>query len=296
MLPWILSVVLLLSTSILAIKLHFIKVGLNEIYDRLDKHINTDTNGLIMLSSNDRLLKNFAHKLNVQLQQLQRQRLLYQNGDRELKEAVTNILHDLRTPLTSMCGYLDLIKVENDQKKINSYIELLQSKTDTLKLMTEQLFRYSVIMSTVDDLCMEKVNINSLLEESIVEFYASLNKAEIVPKLNITQKQLYCHADKVALKRIFNNIISNAIRYSDKDLHIVLNDNSEVIFTNTANSLSGVDVGRLFNRFFSVSTASNTTGLGLSISKTLSQQMNMNISAEYKNSKLSICIDLNNMQ
>ncbi len=295
MLLWFISAFLFLLVVILSVKLYLIKVGLREIELCIDRHLNTDTNAVITLSSNDRTLKRFAVGLNVQLKALRKQRLLYQNGDKELKEAVTNLSHDIRTPLTSICGYLDLVEAERDYEKIKRYVSLLRNRTDNLKAMTEQLLRYSVIMSTADELKIEKVNINRILEESVLAFYSSFSEKGIEPKVTIMQKQLYCNADRVALNRVFNNIISNAIKYSDGDMYVELKDNKEVVFSNTAKSLSGVDVGRLFNRFFSVSTGGNATGLGLSIAKTLSERMNIKIAAQYKGEMLYICINLDNM-
>ena len=89
---------------------------------------------------------------------------------------------------------------------------------------------------------------------------------------------------------MFTNLLSNAIKYSDGDLEITLTDYGEITFTNTAVNLNQIEIERLFDRFYTVNTAKKSTGLGLEISKTLIQQMNGEISAEYKNKKLFINI------
>ena len=97
--------------------------------------------------------------------------------------------------------------------------------------------------------------------------------------------------NKTALLRVFSNILNNAIKYSDSDLKVELLETGEIIFSNTAQNLNEVQVGKLFNRFFSVETARNSTGLGLSISKTLVEQMHGNITAKYHDGILNICLD-----
>ena len=97
--------------------------------------------------------------------------------------------------------------------------------------------------------------------------------------------------NKTALLRVFSNILNNAIKYSDSDLKVELLETGEIIFSNTAQNLNEVQVGKLFNRFFSVETARNSTGLGLSISKTLVEKMHGNITAKYHDGILSICLN-----
>ena len=96
--------------------------------------------------------------------------------------------------------------------------------------------------------------------------------------------------DRSALSRVFSNLISNVIKYSDGDLKIVLSENGEIAFSNMASGLDEIQVGRLFDRFYTVEAARKSTGLGLAISKTLVEEMNGTISAEYENGRLSVHI------
>lgn len=136
----------------------------------------------------------------------------------------------------------------------------------------------------------ETVNINGVLEESLAAFYAVLTKRGITPTVHMPEKKILRCLNKAALSRILSNILNNVLKYSNRDLDISLLDNGEIVFTNTAAELNEVQVGKLFDRFFSVEAARNSTGLGLAISKTLVEQMNGTITARYKDSKLSICI------
>ena len=117
-----------------------------------------------------------------------------------------------------------------------------------------------------------------------------LTERHIVPKIQITETKVVRMLDRSALSRVFSNLISNVIKYSDGDLKIVLSENGEMAFSNMASGLDEIQVGRLFDRFYTVETARKSTGLGLAISKTLVEQMNGTISAAYENGRLRICI------
>ncbi len=287
---WILCVVLSLVVMILIIKLRLMKKSMTEIHTQIDTCLSEDTNALITVTSNDKDIKYLAMKLNEELRMLRSQSLKYKNGDNELKEAVTNIAHDLRTPLTALCGYLELLEEKEKTEDVARYIELIRNRADNLKGLTEELFRYSVIISTLDDINLEPLSVNRVLEECIAKSYDSLTERGITPRIDITTNKIIRTLDKAALIRVIENIISNAIKYSDGDLDIELTDSGEMIFTNTARRLDDIQVGKLFNRFFTVETAGKGTGLGLSVAKTLVEQMNGKIAAEYVEGRLSICI------
>ena len=104
------------------------------------------------------------------------------------------------------------------------------------------------------------------------------------------QEKIIRNLDRSALARVFSNLLNNAVKYSDGDLKITLYQTGEIIFSNTASGLTEVQVGKLFDRFYTVETARKSTGLGLAITRTLVEQMKGTIYANYKNSILSICI------
>ena len=137
---------------------------------------------------------------------------------------------------------------------------------------------------------METVCLNGVLEESIASFYAALTSRGIRPQIHMSGKRIEKQLNREALSRVFSNILSNALKYSDGDLEITLHDDGEIVFSNTASGLNEIQVGKLFDRFFTVEAARNSGGLGLAIAKTLVEQMGGTISAEFENSKLSIHI------
>lgn len=156
------------------------------------------------------------------------------------------------------------------------------------KQLTEELFCYSVTASAPEDLNYEEVVLNSALEESISVYYAALKGRGISPEISIPDQKVRRRLDLRALSRILGNIISNAIKYSDGDLEIFLREDGEMIFANSAVKLDEIQVGKLFDRFYTVEDARKSTGLGLAIAKTLTEQMHGVLSAEYKEQRLYI--------
>ena len=291
LLPWVLCSILSAVVLFLSVKIHTLKVSMEEIRVQLTDWLKTDTNTLISISSSDRQMRLLTSDLNRQLRQLRRQRRQYLDGDRELKDTITNISHDLRTPLTAICGYLDLLRDEEKSEKVTHYVMAIQNRAEVLKQLTEELFRYSIIMSAQESMQLEPLCVNDILEQSIVSFYATLTKRGITPQIDITEKKIMRTLNRTAFLRVLNNILNNAVKYSDGDLNVLLSETGEIIFSNTAKNLNDVQVGKLFNRFFSVETARNSTGLGLAIAKTLVEQMQGTITAQYHDNVLSICLD-----
>ncbi len=289
---WLWAAIGVMATIIvvLLVKIYTLQKSAKEIKNAFADRLMTETNTLIDISSNDKYMRELAASINIQLRKLREERHFFIEGNAELKNAVTNISHDLRTPLTAICGYLDLLEQEEKSTTIERYLEIIRNRADLLTKLIEELFRYSVIISGERLVVREPIAINGILEESIAAFYTTLNKRGIVPNIKITQAKIVRSLDRSSLIRVFSNLLNNAIKYSDGDLDITLTDSGEVIFANTASRLNEVQVGKLFDRFYTVEAARKSTGLGLAIARTLIEQMNGTISAKYENGRLSICI------
>ena len=290
----VLAVIFGITALVLLIKIYLMKKAAREIGEKLSEKLNTDTNTLIDISSNDKDLRALAADLNRQLATLRREHLRYTQGDLELKTAITNISHDLRTPLTAIRGYLDLLDKENLPENAKRHLEIIRERAAAMTALTEELFKYSVILTESSENAAEEVCVNSVLEDSIMGFYAALRENGIEPVVEITEKQIVRRLNRADLSRIFSNLMGNALKYSDGDLRISLDESGLICFENTASSLNGIDVERLFDRFYTVQTSHNTTGLGLSIARNLAQKMGGAITAEYSDNTLCIRITFGN--
>ena len=225
--------ILLLIIFVLLAKVYFLRQSAQEIAEAFRDRLTADTNTLIDISTRDPYMRKLASDINVQLRLLRKERHRYQQGDLELKEAITNISHDLK---------------------------------------------------------MESMDVVRALEESLLSFYAVMQKKGIQPEIQLPEEPVWRQMDAGAVNRIFSNIISNALKYSDGDMSVVMDKNSCITFSNTAHNLNAVTVGRLFDRFYTVEASRNSTGLGLAIAKILTERMNGSISAQYQDGKLNITI------
>lgn len=286
---WVAIGIMAVIIVVLLIKLHSVHKATKEITDAFAERLATDTNTLIDVAG-DAYAKRLASEINVQLRKLREQRHRYVQGDAELKAAVTNISHDLRTPLTAIRGYLDLLEQVDLPEDGVRYVEMIQNRADHLTALTEELFRYSVLLSEGKELVKEPVALNAVLEESVAGFYAVLTERGIEPRICMPEEKVVRLLDASALSRVFSNLLNNALKYSDGDLEIELTGDGEIIFSNIAKELDGVQVGKLFDRFYTVDTARRSTGLGLAIAKTLVEQMGGNIGARYEDERLRIVL------
>lgn len=292
----LICIVFLVVIILLVAKIRLLQKAAVEIEREFSYSISHDTNNLITISSRDRSMRRLAERMNEELRLLRRQRHRFKQGDLEMKEAVTNISHDLRTPLTAICGYLELLKEEKmcpdaQPEVVERYLEIIDERTQNLKKLTEELFRYTVTVNTPKEWKWEDISVGSVLEESISSFYGELKRCGIEPDIAIPEKTVLRRLDKNALLRIFENILSNAVKYSDGDLGIRLKEDGRITFENHASNLDRLQVSRLFDRFYTVETAQNSTGLGLSIARSLTEQMHGEIDASYRD--FVLCITLN---
>lgn len=291
---WFLVGILSFVILLLVCKIHILHQATEEIAqafrERTDK--DSDTNTLIDLSTRDKYMRFLAVVISDRLRTLREKELRFLHGDRELKTAITGISHDLRTPLTAICGYLDLLETEPMSEKAREYLTLIRTRTDAMKNLTEELFRYSVVFSGEEALTLTEINVNAVLEEAIAGFYGALCGRGITPEIHLPEEPVIRQGDKKALGRVFGNLLSNTLRYSAGDLSITLTTEGKITFANTAPLLDEVQVGRLFDRFYTVNAGRTSTGLGLSIVKTLLSQMGGNITARYTDGKLVMEVEI----
>ena len=288
----IITIILFLICIFLAVKLYVIKQSIKEIEKSFSKILRTDTNNIIAISSSDKDIKNLTINLNNNLSELRGQKLQYKNGNQELKKIITNISHDLRTPLTAIKGYVDLIeqeKLSNNQKK---YLKVIQKKSNELTELTGQLFEYTKLMDIDVKIKKEECCINEILEETLVSYYSIFKEQNIIPSISICSTKVYKIVNKISIIRVFENILSNVIKYSNGDLKVEMQENGTITFSNKATSLDETTVQKIFDRYFSVENAKESTGIGLAIAKQLVELNNGSIKAEYVNGYLIIEIKL----
>ena len=219
---WACIGILFAVLSAMGMKIYFMKKAAREITAQFAEKLAEDTNTLISVSCRDKHMRQLASDINKQLRRLRAEQLRFRQGNMELTEAVANISHDLRTPLTAVCGYLDLLRQTDDPEDIRRYLSIVEERTGILKQLTEELFRYFAAASSIDEVPLEEVNINGVLEETISSYYAALKGCKISPRIIMPEEKIVRSLNRSALSRIFANLISNAMKYSDGDLTVSL--------------------------------------------------------------------------
>lgn len=245
----IILAVLLLTAVILAAKVYFLHRSAEEIAKAFHDIRMSDTNTLISVSSRDPYMRRLAADINLELRLLRKERRRCQQGDLELKEAVAGLSHDLRTPLTALIGYLDLLEQEENGETVRRYLSQIRNRTEALKDLTEELFQYSVAASS-QELHPEPVDVVGALEESLLSFYGVMQEKGIEPVIHLPEAPVCRSLDISAVNRIFSNIVSNALKYSDGDLFVCMDLDCGISFINTAQNLNAVAVGRMCRKLY----------------------------------------------
>lgn len=284
-----LLIICLIIITILIMKIVAMRLSLKELREGYEERARIHTNTVLSVSSRDKEIRALAISMNKTLVKLRDSYNRYENGDQEIRTAITNISHDLRTPLTAISGYLELAQRQDSSPEMAKYLDIIKGRTEHMKKLTEELFEYSII--TGGEITEEKqdVNICKMLEDCIMNYYPSLKARGIDPVIDITEEKIVRNLYPTYVERIMNNLFSNALKYSDGDLEISLSDDGKLTVSNSAPNLSSVDVNKLFDRFFTVENAkSSSTGLGLSIVKIFAERMNCSVNADYIDGKIYI--------
>lgn len=275
-------------------KIVVMKVNLSKIVCDLQKLVDKDTNALLRTSSCDKTVRKTASALNRELIALRKLQIKYIDGDKKLKDSITNVSHDLRTPLTVIYGYAEQLKNQITDAELLKKVDMIHARTKEMIELTEELFRYTLIADAEFEPKLERLNVNEILEQSALGFYSAFASRGIEPVIDICDIPVFGLTDRQALSRIFSNIISNALKYAKTDFSITMTADGIIDFSNTAPELNYIDVEQLLDRYYTVKNNNESTGLGLSIARMLADRCNCGIAAGYSEGRLSITVTVKN--
>ncbi len=274
---------------LLITKLAAMRMSVRELRISYAERKNLNSNCLLGSSSRDSEIRKLTQEMNDTLVCLREAYHRYELGDAELKTAITNIAHDLRTPLTAICGYLELSGGMERSPELAHCLDVISERAQYMKKLTEELFEYAQAAGGEIREKKQEVCINKLLENIIMDHYPAFKDRGIEPVVEICENEIRRQLYPSCTERIIQNLLSNALKYSDGDLEIILDDGGRLRVSNSSAELSSVDVNRLFDRFFTVESARNySTGLGLSIVKLFTERMELELNAYYENGKINI--------
>lgn len=294
---WILIAV---STAaiVFGIRLFHIKRQLRNITVQLLERTNGSTEKKVTVSLIDGDLSELAAAINRSLNLQKKLRIEVRRNDLQLKDSIANLSHDLRTPLTSILGYLQLSRNPKcSAEKQKDYLQIMDDKTHALKSMIDSLYELSILDVKETTLKIEKLDLNMLVTDVLAGQYALFQDCGIDLKVNLPDYPILISGDLVACTRIVQNLLNNTIRYAKERAEIVLTKSDSYALLsihNPAPDLSQDDVDHLFERFYTAdrSRKSSGTGLGLYIVKTLLAQMGGNIKASLTTQNLCLTINL----
>jgi signal transduction histidine kinase len=290
---------LAIALTLAVIKIVLLRRGFDELTENIEDQVSGKTQIPVTLTTSDPHARHTAEILNRELKNLDRERNEYLDGNRKVAEAVTGISHDIRTPLTAINSYLDLMADEKDEELKAQYLERIKSRTLSLSDLADELFKYSTSTDPerypvqTENIASEPIDICRVLEECMLSFYAGFKKRGIEPDIEIPDEPVFVLCEKKSANRIFENIIGNAIKYANNDLKVKLDPKGQVIFSNPAPDLTPVSAAKLFDRYFTVNEGHASTGLGFSIAKELITRNNGTIEADLKDGILMITVSFN---
>ncbi|HAT4281308.1 TPA: HAMP domain-containing histidine kinase [Clostridium perfringens] len=250
----------------------------------------------LRLSLPNKNIENLIIEINTLIDDKRKMENIYKEKDMELREAIANMSHDLRTPLTSIMGYVYLLNDDKlDKEERKEYLKIIEKRSLVLNDLITSFYGLSRIQADQYEIKFEPVNLELVLGEIIAAFYETLDYKFGEPEINIEEGLGPVLGDKQALNRIFTNLIENIIKHGEGEVKISLKKKNKYIvmeFSNKAEELGLKDVNRIFEKFFTkdrMRTGQNT-GLGLAIVKLLVEKQGQKIEAKKVGNRLVINI------
>ena len=287
---FLMTLIIILIAIIIGYKREFKRIN-NEIINNLDEYINIKT------KSTDKDIENLVESINLIFDSRQKIVAEKNKNEEKIRESISNMSHDLRTPLTSIMGYLQMIKSEkSSEADKKEYMDIVEKRTKSLQQLISSFYDLSRMEGNEYNFNYKKVNLSSILCENIAVFYNDFRNNNIEPIIEIDENVKDIISDDGAINRIFSNLITNMIKHGENFVKITLRQENDVIITefiNKATRLTQENVDKLFDRFYTVdnSRSDKNTGLGLYITKILVEKLGHKIDAELKENLLSIKIE-----
>lgn len=265
---------------------------INKINRQLIKRRKENTRQPISLELMDSRLMELAENINHCLKGEEKLKEQSIRKEKEQKEMIANLSHDLRTPLTAIKGYQQLLMKTLENKDQQERLKIAQKHADELGKLIELFFEYSILTNKESEIHCEKINVGALIAECVAEMVPILEEKGMQIKI-VSPYPVYAKADKELLTRIIQNLIRNCLAYAESDVIVKAAGTKKAVVSFGNRTRKKLDTDRLFERFYREDRArSQSGGLGLSIVKLLSEQMGGKAGAHWKEGWLWIYVEL----
>lgn len=263
---------------------------------KLQTLLHSFTHAELTLDFHSSDITDLVNALNELLRVYHKQVYSLQKKDEAIKETITNLAHDLRTPVTAIQGYTQMLlqSPELSEEDLDA-AAVINERLNVLNQLLNQLFEFARIEADEMEFSYTTFDLNAVLRSVAVSFFKSFEERKIIPALSIAEISFPFYGDEKAVTRIFENIISNALSHGKSDYHFSSyddNENYHFSFQNFTDSINESDIDKIFNRFYTtdLSRSRKTTGLGLTIAKNLTVKMGGSISASLNNNVFEIVV------
>lgn len=276
------------------LRYHRLRNSINQMRIQLEEILeNPEDNRILLLDYFQEDLELFCKTMNDYIQINQKIRILQRNKEKKLRMQIESISHDLRTPLTSMLGYLSFVDRNQLDQDGKEALEVIKRKGKSLQGLICNFYDLSRLETNDYQLFMEKMNLSRFLKENFLSSFQELEDSGLKVQIEMGDLPVFIMADLGAMERICHNMVQNAMRYGETYFRIVLKkeENSVfLLFENDTYSLKQEDVPYLFERFYrkEKSRTKQGTGLGLTIAKLLTEAMGGSVEAKLEGEKLKM--------
>ncbi|WP_083659602.1 MULTISPECIES: sensor histidine kinase [Paenibacillus] len=290
----IITLILATVVALLLARLLLLRRELGRMTEQLCRYNKRTTGKKINLTLFDRRLEALAVQINRQSDLIVDAEALRRRTENELRQAIANISHDIRTPLTSIMGFIQLLEAESitPEEKLE-YVTIVKNRTRRLQALLNDFFELSLIESSDYRLKTERIGMTTLLTDTLVGFYDRFNERDITPEIRLPKEEVAVYADESAVRRVLENLLANTVEHATGLVFIrfeKLHKTADFTIVNEAKGLSESDVRFLFDRFYTVdrTRSAQGSGLGLSIAKSLMDKMNGSLTAELHGGNLTM--------
>ena len=254
-----------------------------------------ETNMLITSDQKSGCVADLTDELNTLIEQTAALRKEIADSESHLKDTIINLSHDIRTPLTSMDGYFQLLLKSDDPEERQQYAAVISDRLSSLKEMLDELFTYAKLTNKAYEVELSPCAVNEILLSVLFSFYKDIKQRGIEPLVNVPEQDIFIQGNEPALRRIFQNILKNCIEHGNNQLSVRLINSSDMVqiyFENDYQMQEPIDANKVFDRFYKADGARSktSTGLGLSIAKELVERLNGSITGNVKNDIFTITI------
>lgn len=292
---WIICVVLLILLGIAEAKRYLQKHALRELTQELENiYENFGTNELVKTQIQSKETVAVVSAINQLLLKHKLEQQQFIKKEQELRKEITNISHDLRTPLTAIKGFTELLHMDISSDDRQEYLAIIERKVALLSKLTDSFYVISQIESQDYPIQKELIDLNQLVIELMMSFFEEFEQQSMI--ISVEEAKLpFVYLDEKATSRVVTNLIHNAIRYAHSYLRILFEEEKEyvhVIFINDIVDFDETKVNAIFNRSFSMdeSRTKDQTGLGLYIVKKLMEKQQGRISVQIKNNEFHLTL------